>query len=453
MDLYWCLSATTLALVLLLLPLYRLLRHIYSYWSRHHFPHLPPSIPWGCLRPVVIDKSKSFGELIRDIHLDHPDAPFLGLYMFFRPILLVRDPHLVKRILITDFDHFHDRGVFYNEDTDPVGANLFAMPGHKWRDMRAKLSPIFTSGKLKSMFPVMAEKTELLHHHLDRYVQTNSQVRLKELVSQCIISTLASVFFGLEINALDEPDHEIVTMGQQFFETETFRQKFTNLGVFLFPQIFELFRLPIAPQRMIRGALNLMLTATKVRQAEPLEVRSRRNDFIQTILQLMDEGLRIELCTAQAFLFYGAGYETSATTATFCLYELSKCPEWMAKVRKEVDELMERRQGPLVYEDLADLKQLELCLQETMRKYPAVPLLNRECTKDYRIPGTDHTILKGTPIIISNLGLQMDEKFYPDPEKFDPSRFEGDDRPLETFPYYPAGAGPRYCIGEIQTTH
>lgn len=80
--------------------------------------------------------------------------------------------------------------------------------------------------------------------------------------------------------------------------------------------------------------------------------------------------------------------------------------------------------------------------------YPALPLLNRVCTKEYRIPGTDHVIPEGMPIIISNLGMQMDEKYFPNPEKFDPSRFEGEDLGQEKLPYYPAGGGPRYCMGK-----
>lgn len=441
---FWCISVVVAPLVLL----YLLLRRTYTYWSRKGFPFLPPEIPWGCLRPVVVQQTKSFGEQIRDIHLNNPNSPYLGLYIFFRPSLLIRDAELVKRVLVTDFDHFTDRGMFYNEETDPVGANLFIMPGQKWRDLRHQLTPTFTSGKLKGMFSTIAEKTQIPHDHLEDHVRTSSEVRLKDFVSQTNISILASVFFGLEMNAIKDPNHEFVQMGKQFFETETLRQKFTNLGIFLFPEIFQIFKIPVLAPFISNGATHLIQHAIKVRKAEPLETRSQRHDFIQTIVQLNEEKLSMEMCAAQAFLFYGAGYETSSTTATFCLFELTRSPLWMTRVQWEIDVLMKKRNGKPLYEDLAELKSLNLCLKETMRKYPALPLLNRECTKEYRIPGTQHVIPKGTPILVSNFGLHMEEKYFPDPEKFDPSRFEGDERPLEKFPYYPVGGGPRNCIGK-----
>lgn len=81
--------------------------------------------------------------------------------------------------------------------------------------------------------------------------------------------------------------------------------------------------------------------------------------------------------------------------------------------------------------------------------YPALPLLNRECTADYRIPNSGLTIKKGTPIIISLIGLMRDATYFAEPMKFMPERY------LETNEYYnpkayiPFGDGPRACIGML----
>lgn len=77
-------------------------------------------------------------------------------------------------------------------------------------------------------------------------------------------------------------------------------------------------------------------------------------------------------------------------------------------------------------------------------------MLNRVCTKDYRIPGTGVVIEKGTAVVIAPFSLQRDEKYYPDPLKFDPSRFSSENKAGKTFvdmPYMPFGEGPRICIG------
>ena len=87
---------------------------------------------------------------------------------------------------------------------------------------------------------------------------------------------------------------------------------------------------------------------------------------------------------------------------------------------------------------------------ETFRKYQSVHL-GRECVKDYKIPGTNVTIEKGTSIIIPALALHHDEKFYPDPEKFDPTRFYSENKTGKNMidrPYIPFGDGPRNCNGQ-----
>lgn len=78
-----------------------------------------------------------------------------------------------------------------------------------------------------------------------------------------------------------------------------------------------------------------------------------------------------------------------------------------------------------------------------------MPILNRKCTTDYQIPGTDVILEKDTAIIVPVLALHMDPEYYPDPEKFDPERFnEENKKNIHPFTYLPFGEGPRICIGK-----
>ena len=81
--------------------------------------------------------------------------------------------------------------------------------------------------------------------------------------------------------------------------------------------------------------------------------------------------------------------------------------------------------------------------------YPPVPVLNRQCVKDYIIPGTNTVIEKNMVMFIPLLALHKDPDYYPDPEKFDPDRFN-DENKLSRHPYVhlPFGEGPRNCIGK-----
>ncbi|EDW04830.1 GH23867 [Drosophila grimshawi] len=92
------------------------------------------------------------------------------------------------------------------------------------------------------------------------------------------------------------------------------------------------------------------------------------------------------------------------------------------------------------------MKYLELCVMETTRKYPGLPLLNRMCNKDYPLPNSKLVLEKGTEIIISLLGLHRDPEYFPDPLKYQPERFTEEHKNYTPAAYMPFGVGPRQCI-------
>lgn len=134
----------------------------------------------------------------------------------------------------------------------------------------------------------------------------------------------------------------------------------------------------------------------------------------------------------------------------YFLYEIAKNQEIQQKLQQEIDEMF-KSAGPdgITYEMLNDLKYLELCIVETLRKYPLASMLIRECTKDYKISGSDLVIPKGTSVFIPCLGLHRDPEIYENPMEFKPERFlnspTGGGRSEGTF-HLSFGEGPRSCI-------
>lgn len=86
-------------------------------------------------------------------------------------------------------------------------------------------------------------------------------------------------------------------------------------------------------------------------------------------------------------------------------------------------------------------------LAETYRKYPAVVFLMRKCTKAFQVPDTKYVVEPGTQIIIPVHCFHHDEKYFPDPERFDPERF-AEGKTIQKGTFLPFGDGPRICIGE-----
>lgn len=431
MIVWWLLLTVLLAVIYYV-------KNVFSYWERKGFPVFNGSIPFGCLGPCLREKL-SMGEVFRDIHLNSKE-PIMGIYLLFRPALLIRDPILVKSVLISEFNHFSDRGIYFDAENDPMASNLFTMPGQPWKEMRSILSPMFSTGKLRNMFDTIQDKNQLLKNYLEEQIKSSDQVKLKQALVKLNISIMASVFFGFELDAFENPGHIFSKLGQLHFDPTTLRNKVSNIGTFLCPTLLKMLKMPSNSPTVTKYLISQVRTVMEARTAIPT---LHRKDFIEIVMGIIQNSksgpgvkLTVDQCAAQAFTFYIGGYETSASTTAYCIFELCHSPVWMRKAKAEVDALMMKREGKIQYEDLADLKILNMCVKETLRKYPLAAILNRQCTREFSIPGTDQVIEKGTPIIISSFGLHMDPEHFPDPENFDPSRFEAD-HAANDIPYYP----------------
>lgn len=91
---------------------------------------------------------------------------------------------------------------------------------------------------------------------------------------------------------------------------------------------------------------------------------------------------------------------------------------------------------------------IKISILESLRLHPPFPAAGRMCTNDYKIPDSDFVIEEGTTIFFSALGLQMDPKYYDEPQKFKPERYNGDvNKSFEEMPNLVFGSGPRNCLG------
>lgn len=169
-------------ILLIVTAIYLYIKYTYSYWRRHSFPYIEPSIPFGNLGLVAARKA-SFGINLYELHKQTTE-PFIGIYMLFRPAILIRDAKLIKNVLANDFAYFHDRGVYCNPEYDPLSENLFAMPGNRWKSLRAKLTPTFTSGKLRNMLPTIMNEGDRLENYLVPFAADNAVVEMKDLLSR-----------------------------------------------------------------------------------------------------------------------------------------------------------------------------------------------------------------------------------------------------------------------------
>ncbi|CAH1108900.1 unnamed protein product [Psylliodes chrysocephalus] len=158
--------------------------------------------------------------------------------------------------------------------------------------------------------------------------------------------------------------------------------------------------------------------------------------------QLSDNEIRQEVDT---FMF--AGHDTTATSLSFTLYCLSTHPEVQKRAVEEQQKIFgSDRNRSATHRDLQEMKYLEMIIKESLRMYPPVPYIGRKTKRDISYKD-GNVILAGTGILVIIFAVNRNPKYFPEPDKFNPSRFE-ENKIYSQYAYIPFSAGPRNCIGQ-----
>uniref|UniRef100_A0A1B6GB64 Cytochrome P450 n=1 Tax=Cuerna arida TaxID=1464854 RepID=A0A1B6GB64_9HEMI len=440
----------------------------YTYWRDRGIPHVAPKFPFGTMKDVFLGK-KHFGEIYEEFYKQFKGERYFGTFSMKKPTFVPRDPELIKNILTKDFHHFTDRfEMNINKKSDYIHLHLFNMSGQEWKKMRTKLTPTFTSGKMKTMFLLMSKCSEQLKEFVDEEIKYNSVLDVKDALARFTMDIIATCAFGLDINSLTDKDCEFYRIGIKVFQP-------TKLGLIVQIIVSLLpFMGKILSIRMASPDISDFLTRI-VR--ETVEYREKnnvvRNDFLDLLIRirqnktLLDddeklngnsntekkksgdkEGLTIEEITAQSFIFFAAGFETASSTIAFCLYELACNPEIQDKLHQEIKEVLAKHGGKPTYQALQEMPYMDKVINETLRRYASLSILNRTCIETYKVPDSDLVLEKGQRITIPTYAIHHDPEYYPEPFKFDPERFSAERvRERHPYVYLPFGEGPRMCIG------
>ncbi|KAH8384603.1 hypothetical protein KR093_002178 [Drosophila rubida] len=457
------LTAILVAIVGALSAIYMWFQQQHRHWKRNGMPYIEPTPILGNTTTVFKNES-SFGLHISKIYSDPrmKDEAAVGIYVVNQPALVIREPELIKSVLIKDFNRFSNRYVRSDPHGDTLGTNnLFMVRNPEWKEIRTKLTPVFTSGKLKAMYPLMQEIAGDLESHLARNNPGQSKAFIsdvKDLCSRFTIDSIATIAFGVRADSLHQKG-EFYEQGTKTMSA-TFSRNIDFFVAFFLPKLVSLLRITF----FTREFSDFMRKTIHHVMAERERTATIRNDLIDVLVGLRKEAAeepskphiarKKDFLVAQAGVFFTAGFETSSSTISFCLLELAKEPQLQDRLRKELNEAFIRDGGKLTYETITSLEYLGMVVDEVLRLYPVLPFLDREYQgiagkPDLSLkPYYDYTLETGTPVFIPVYGLQRDPKYWPNPNEFDPERFSPENRKkINAIAYQPFGLGPHNCIG------
>lgn len=454
---------TVLALFILSICLYYYGTRNFKYWEKRKVKHDRP-IPFfgNSLQSYFLQKNSS--QLAVEAYWKYSKERFVGFFRNNKPELIIRDPDLIKQVLLTDFLHFYPRGINTEKGAiEPLLRNLFFADGDTWRLLRTRMTPAFTSGKLKAMFPLIIERAERLQERAEIAVNTGHPVEVRDLIARYTTDFIGACGFGINTDSQSEDKSLFRKLGVDIFNLSA-KQILIIIMKKLFPKTFKSVKL------LGHIENDMLLIVNNILKQRNYQA-SGRNDFIDLLLELRQSGKMIGnsieyvnddgtpkivemelddlLMAAQVFIFFAAGFETSSSASSFTLHQLAFHPEVQKKVHKNIDSVLARYNNKLCYDAIKEMDYLEMAFKESMRIFPAVGFLIRQCVRDYKIPDSDVTIGDGVGIIIPIQAIQNDEQYFDNPTEFRPERFLPEEvNKRHKCVYLPFGDGPRACIGK-----
>ena len=348
-------------------------------------------------------------------------------------LFLVSHPDQIRDILVTHSRQFK-KGKGLEGAKRLLGEGLLTSEGEFHLRQRRLASPAFHRERVAGYADIMVESAEQLSA---RWIR-GSEVDMAREMSRLTLTIVGRTLFGSEVEGEAEEIGEAIASTLTMFN-----------HVFLpFADVMD--RLPFGPGLRFRKARE-RLDRTIYRMINEHRAAGRdRGDLLSMLILARDEqdhGARMtdEQIRDEAITIFLAGHETTALALTWTWYLLSQHPAVEARMQRELALVLGTRRATMA--DWPRLPYTEMILAESMRLFPPVWILGRRALTDYQLG--EYVIPRGAIMLTSQWVVNHDERWYPDPFRFDPERWTSEARTSRPkFSYFPFGGGPRICVGE-----
>ncbi|XP_032670008.1 cytochrome P450 6k1-like [Odontomachus brunneus] len=437
----------TTALAIFIGLFYAYAKYKLSYWSRRGVKTPPTHLIFGNFKDSLLFK-KSPAEMMREIYDSaDPDDPYIGFYIFHKPMLLLRDHDLIKQMMARHFDIFPNRRFGSSTGTDIMGLrNLLAIRSQPiWKYLRAKLTPALTGQRLKAMMPLIMQCTEPLLTYVDGLpTDKNGWMEpqdMLEISSRYINNVLASVIYGIDVNSFDVNDSGFFEAALKMFRG--FKRAMVTIIYFFIPTLIPLIK-PFST-----WPINYFRKCFKASMKYREQTGNKRGDFVDFLIMLKNGEqnplfkFERENLLAQAAAFHIAGFESTGTSTAWAIYELAHHPEYQNTLYEEIKKYLSGKE--ITMELINEMPFLDCVVNEALRLHPPIPVVDRIAEKDFEVPETGLVIEKGVSIYVSVNAMYQDSRYFNDSCNFVPLRETENKKFYESLTF---GIGPRSCIGQ-----
>ncbi len=323
-------------------------------------------------------------------------------------VFLFSDPELVREVLVTRQRSFQ-KGKGLRLARRVLGDGLLTSEDEAHQEQRRLMAPGFSRERVSAFDRVMVDCAMRLSWN------DGEVVDLAKEMHRLTLDIVGRTLFDAEFSGQAAVLAGVLNQGRRMF----------RWGYLLFP-IFEWLERWLPPVRWLVGRNRALVDAA----LEPVIRAHRREPRPDLLSMLLESGKDDEWVRDQAVTLLLAGNETTANALAWTLWLLARHPHVQAAVHAELG-------GPM----------LERVLLESMRLYPPNWMISRVAREELSLGG--HRVPAGATCLVSQYVMHRDPRWFPQPEVFDPSRWERTPRSaLPRYAYFPFGGGSRMCIGE-----
>ncbi|WP_416562329.1 cytochrome P450 [Nocardia testacea] len=352
--------------------------------------------------------------------------------------VVVCDPDLTARVLRDDRT-FDKGGPLFDTARKVVGDNVITCPHHRHRRQRSLIQPTFGRARLTNYGRAMTAEADAMTAAWSHGEVVDMRASALRLTTQTVMATMFSGALAPHVRDRALADVTDIVNG--------------------------LYRQMLAPPLLNRiptpGNRRYVRAHARLRELMAHIVADRRidgtdhGDLVSAMLSArlpadaaasvdLGDGMTDSQICDQLMAFFIAGSETTASALAWALHLLVTHPEVEERLHQETARVLDGRAAR--YRDLPDLPLTGHIITEALRLYPPGWLFTRTVTTDTRLGGYD--LPAGTSVVYSPYILHRRSDLYPNPDRFDPDRWDTPEPPIRRKAFMAFGAGPRRCPGE-----
>jgi cytochrome P450 len=350
-------------------------------------------------------------------------------------VYMLTSPRYVGHVLQHNHKNYR-KSDFYKKVQPVLGLGMITSDGDLWRSQRQLTQPAFRRERIMALGEIMLERTNEAVSRWQGPAARHEPIDISFEMMQLSLEIIVRAIFSRDIGS--DADTIVDCVTTMLAEAER--------------RVWSLYDLPLAiptpNNRRVSAALKTLNAIILRLIAERRSESEEQNDLLSFLLAARtDDGepWSDQQLLDQVKTLIVAGHETSGSALSSTWYLLSKHPHIREKLEREVAQVVGDR--AVAVADLPKLTYTKMVIQEAMRIYPPAWTISRAAIEDdvvggYRIPA-------GATVMLSPFLVHRNPKYWPNPEGFDPDRFDRDNKDaIADFSYLPFGGGARKCIAE-----